>query len=440
MTCTRQVHSTSRNSDGQFRYTMVAVTLAIRQLVTALESRNLISNYQHGFRYRRSTTSLLLTAIHDWAACLERRHSVHCIFLDLAKAFDSVPHSRLLLKLECLGIKGDLLRWLEYFLTKQFQRVIINGSFSNWLPVLSGVPQGSVLGPLLFLLYIDDIHSSISHSSVLMFADDIALYKEVISPSDQEMLQADLSQVFKWSCKWQLNLNPSKCETICISYKRSPPPANYRLNNHALSTKSVVQYLGIFINYHLKWSDHVKYITAKATRSLNVLRHSLYTCPPSVKSAVYKCIVRPMLEYASPVWYLHSSGDIKQLESVQRRAARWVCGSRWNPVNRHWSKSSDHCISHLGWPSLHQRRNYFTICQVHNILNQQTAIPSSQYFSTVNRHPSNPSALDTSISTIGPYRYSFFINSPFLWNNIPTKILQIKNVNLFRSALRRFLF
>ena len=113
------------------------------------------------------------------------------------------------------------------------------------------MPQGSVLGPLLFLLYIDDIYQSISHSSVLMFADDIALYKEIVSSSDQDMLQ-DLSKVFEWSRKWQLNLNPSKCETICISYKRSPPPASYRLNNHLLSTKSVVRYLGVFINFHLK--------------------------------------------------------------------------------------------------------------------------------------------------------------------------------------------
>ena len=216
------------------------------QLLKALESHNLISNYQHGFHGHCSTVSLLLTTIHDWAACLERRHSVHCIFLDLAKAFDSVPHSRLLLKLECLGIKGDLLRWLKYFLTKRSQRVIINGSFSNWLPVLSGVPQGSVLGPLLFLLYIDDIYQSISHSSVLMFADDITLYKEIVFSSDQDMLQVDLSKVFEWSHKWQLSLNPSKCETICISYKHSLPPASYRLNNHLLSTKSVVQYLDQF--------------------------------------------------------------------------------------------------------------------------------------------------------------------------------------------------
>ena len=168
---------------------------------------------------------------------------------------------------------------------------------------------------------------------------------------------------------FQLNLNPSKCETICISYKRSPPPANYNLDSHLLSTKTVVRYLGICINSHLKWSDHVKFTTAKATRSLNILRHSLYTCSPSVKAAVYKCIVHPILEYASPVWYLHSSGDVKQLESVQHRAARWVCGSQWTPVRKHWSKSSDYCISQLECVSLHQRQIYLTICQLHNILN-----------------------------------------------------------------------
>ena len=148
-----------------------------RQLMTALETNHLISNYQHGFRHQRSTVTLLLTVVHDWAACLERRHSIHCIFLNLAKAFDSVPHTRLLFKLEYLEIRGNLLSWLGHFLQKCFQRVVINGTFSDWLPVLSGVPQGSVLGPLLFLLYVDDIHRCVSHSSVQMFADDIALYR-----------------------------------------------------------------------------------------------------------------------------------------------------------------------------------------------------------------------------------------------------------------------
>ena len=247
-----------------------------RQLLKALESNHLISNYQHGFRHRRSTVNLLLTAVHDWATCLEKRHSIHCIFLDLAKVFDSVPHSRLLLKLEFLGIRGNLLSWLECFLTSRFQWMVINGVFSEWLPVLSGVPQGSVLGPLLFLLYMDDIHHCLSHSSVQMFADDIALYKEVTSPPDQELLQTDLNRVYAWSRKWLLNLNPSKCDSICISYKRSPPLAQYQLGDQSLSTKSSLRYLGIYINSHLKWNDHVKFITAKASRTLNHLRNSLY--------------------------------------------------------------------------------------------------------------------------------------------------------------------
>jgi len=139
------------------------------------------------------------------------------------------------------------------------------------------------------------------------------------------------------------------------------------------------------------------------------------------------------------VWYLNLSGDIKQLESVQCRAARWVCGSQWNPVNRQWSKSSDCCLNLLEWPLLHQRQIYFTICQVHNIIHHLSAIPFMQYFSTDNRH-SNPSVLDTSISTINPYRFSFSINSSFLWNKVPPNILQIKDPKRFRAALRQFLF
>ena len=411
-----------------------------RQLMTALESNHLISNYQHGFRHQRSTVTLLLSAFHDWAACLERRHSIHCIFLDLVKAFDSVPHKRLLLKLECLGIRGNLLFWLEHFLTKRLQRVVINGTFSDWLPVLSGVPQGSVLGPLLFLLYVDDIYLCVSHSSVQMFADNIALYREIIFPSDRDLLQNDLNQVYAWSRKWLLNLNPSKCDSLCISYKHSPPSAQYRLGGHQLSTKSTIRYLGIYINSHLKWSDHVKCITAKSSRTLNHLRHTLYTCPSSVKAVVYRCIVRPLLEYASPVWYLYSPGDIKKLEAVQRRAARWVCGSRWNATRKCWSRTSDSCLDQLKWPTLHNRQKYFTICQLHDIFNNYSTIPFKEHFSMSNRHScSNTFLIDTSISTINPYRYSFFINAPFLWNSIPARILQICQTKLFRSALRRFL-
>ena len=125
-----------------------------------------------------------------------------------------------------------------------------------------------------------------------------------------------------------------------------------------MSTKSSLRYLGIYINSHLKWSDHIKFVCAKASRTLNHLRHSLYTYPQSVKATVYTCIVHPLLEYASPVWYLYSSGDIKQLGAVQRRAARWVCGSRWNGSQKCWLKSSDSCLNQLNWPTLHDRQKF----------------------------------------------------------------------------------
>ena len=152
----------------------------------------------------------------------------------------------------------------------------------------------------------DDIYHCLSHSLVQMFADDIALYKRITSLTDWDLLKVNLNQVYASSFKWLLNLNPSKCDSIMYSYKCPPPLAKYTLGSQLLSTRSTLWYLGIYINSHLKWNDHVKFITAKASRTLNYLRHSrhsLYTCPLSVKAAVYKCIVCPLLEYTSPVWY-----------------------------------------------------------------------------------------------------------------------------------------
>ena len=186
--------------------------LVHRAVITALERQGLLSNYQHGFCARRSTVGLLSEAVHDWALALEQRNSVHSLFLDLAKAFDSVPHYHLLLRLDLLGIRGELLDWFQAFLTCRKQRVIINGQKSDWLPVRSGVPQGSVLGPLLLVLYIDSLHHSVTNSTLKVFADDVTVYKVVASASDCQLLQDDLSCLYDWTVAWQVRLNPAKCE------------------------------------------------------------------------------------------------------------------------------------------------------------------------------------------------------------------------------------
>ena len=168
-----------------------------RKLYSLLESHHVLSDAQFGFRAKLSTVSLLLSVVHDWADTLNHRLSTHCIFIDFAKAFDSVPHERLLLKLEAIGITGALLQWFQAFLTTRRQRVVINGQFSNWSKVSSGVPQGSILGPLLFILYINDI-SSIVNARAKLFADDVTLYATIQSNEDYEVLQADLDSISHW--------------------------------------------------------------------------------------------------------------------------------------------------------------------------------------------------------------------------------------------------
>ena len=169
-------------------------------------------------------------------------------------------------------------------------------------------------------------------------------------------------------------------------------------------TKSSLRYLRIYINSHFKWSYHVKFVSAEASKTLNQLRNSLYACPQSVKATLYTCIVCPLLEYASPVWYLYSSGDIKQLEVVQCRISKWVYGSRWNGAQKCWLKSSDSCLNQLSWPSLHDRQKHFTICQLHSNFNNHSAIPFNKQFSRSNRHScANLYLLNISTSTVNPH-------------------------------------
>ena len=407
-----------------------------RKLTEALEKSNCLNDAQFGFRSHRSTVSLLLSAVHDWSLSLELRNSVHCVFLDFAKAFDSVAHEHLLVKLQCLGIDGKLLQWIRSFLTDRWQRVVINGTYSDWLSVRSGVPQGSVLGPLLFLIYIDDLHSVVKNSTVKLYADDVTIYKEIKSETDCILLQEDLDRICDWANKWQLRLNASKCEAFLVSNKRRLISYDYLINYSPLSWSPSIKYLGVWFRSNLSWSTHCKYVSAKASKSLNFLRHTLWGAAGEAKSMAYKSLVRPILEYACTVWSPHTAADKSTLESVQRRAARWVCGSRWMPSRGCWNKSSDACLQELHWPSLLMRRSYLSVAMMYDILHSRyDSLKLSDYCvfnSSCTR--ANPLSLVPRQSTINSFRYSFFVNTVFLWNTIPYTVLTLK-ASKFRQAV-----
>ena len=197
--------------------------------------------------------------------CLELCNSVHCVFLDFAKAFDSVAHEHLLIKLQGIGINGELLQWIRSFLTHRLQRVV-SGAYSDWLSVRSGAPQGSVLGPLLFLLYIDDLHSIVRHSKLKLYADDVTLYQKIKSEADCQLLQ-----------EWQLHLNVSKCEALLISNKHKAISFEYFVNHSPLAWRSTVKYLEVLLHSNLSWSDHCKHVSAKArSKSSDVCLQELH--------------------------------------------------------------------------------------------------------------------------------------------------------------------
>ena len=176
--------------------------------------------------------------------------------MDFQKAFDKVPHRRLLLKVRRYGIRGKILKWIEGFLTHRKQRVVIEGEYSNWVNVDSSVPQGTVLGPLAFLLFINDLPEGVK-STCRLFADDCILYSKVSGPEDANRLQNDLDKLSAWQDKWQLGFNAQKCHVMRITHTRKPFLQQYKLNGVILEEKKSHTYLGVDFCKDLTWNTHV---------------------------------------------------------------------------------------------------------------------------------------------------------------------------------------
>ena len=195
-----------------------------------LETYHILQDQQHGFRHHRSCETQLITTIHDLAQSLNHGGQCDVMLLDFCKAFDKVPHLRLFYKLHHYGIRGSVLTWITDFLTDRSQRVILDNKESNPCSVLSGVPQGTVLAPLLFLIYINDLPLHVSNK-VRLYADDVILYSHIHSVNDCHNLQQDLDKLTEWSHKWQMIFNPKKCEFLRITNKKNPIPHTYYIDS-----------------------------------------------------------------------------------------------------------------------------------------------------------------------------------------------------------------
>ncbi|KAK6167720.1 hypothetical protein SNE40_021683 [Patella caerulea] len=286
-------------------------------LMTHLENHNILTNLQHGFRAKHSCESQLLITTHDIMNMYDRKQQVDIAILDFSKAFDTVPHKKLLYKLESYGVNTELLTWINSFLTKRTQCVVVEGKTSSSVRVESGVPQGTCLGPILFLIHINDLPLRVK-STVRLFADDCLLYRTINSLEDHYQLQSDLQSLEIWAKEWGMSFNAKKCYILGVSRSKKPNTYIYQLCDTILEEVDNNPYLGVIISNSLKWSKHINKTVNKAHSTLGFLRHNLRKCPRSLKITAYQSLVRSVLEYCSSIWDPHSQTDILSLEKIRR--------------------------------------------------------------------------------------------------------------------------
>ena len=244
--------------------------------------------------------SNLLSFLETVTSLVDAKENVDAIYLDLAKAFDKVPHRRLMLKLEAHGIGGLVSNWIRSWLTDRRQRVIVDGSHSQWKEVCSGVPQGSVLGPVLFLIFINDLDQGIS-SRVLKFADDTKLYCSVSNQADSMRLQKDLHTVTEWASRWQMQFNVKKCKVV--HYGKGNPGFSYSMEGHCLENVDYEKDLGVVMSKDLKVAHQCQESYSKANRMLGLISRTIkYKNPVVLLNLYIKSMVRPHLEYCCTVW------------------------------------------------------------------------------------------------------------------------------------------
>lgn len=404
-----------------------------KHIIIFLETNGLLSECQHGFRRGFSTVTQLIETIHDLSKAIDDRGQIDVICVDFEKAFDKVPHDKLLLKVRRAGINGDILRWIEAYLAKRKQAVRVDNCESRFLDVYSGVPQGSVLGPLLFLVYINDVVCAVGNSVKLkLFADDCLIYAPVTCEGDQININQNLQAFALWCEKWEMKINFNKTTFTHITNKRNIISFQYSIAGHDLVNVSTFKYLGVSISHNLSWHNHVENVCAVAHRKLCFLRGKLGRATKDVKLLAYKSLIRPSLEYASVVWSPRQKILSMEIEKIQRRAARFIC-SKYRTTD-----SVTEMLNSCSLETLEKRRKKQRLKILYQIIHGEININKEKYLQPPGRLSSrlnHHKAIRPYLTRTNVFRCSFFPDAIEHWNKLPAHVAESTGVAAFLNAL-----
>uniref|UniRef100_A0A8C6XUJ4 Reverse transcriptase domain-containing protein n=1 Tax=Naja naja TaxID=35670 RepID=A0A8C6XUJ4_NAJNA len=407
--------------------TCKVMELIINQsIILHLETNNLLSNKQYGFRKKLSCNLQLLHCKNTWTTQLDQGKAIDAIYTDFCKAFDSVVHNKLLLKLKSYGNSGHLRNWIEAFLSNRQQMVKIGSVLSNSVPVNSGVPQGSVLGPTLFILYINDLCDHIKSNCVL-FADDVKLFN---TTENTATFQKDLSYVSEWSNKCQLQISTNKRSVLHIGKKNQK--IKHKLNSQDLvDDPNSVKDLGVLISNDLSARAHCNYIAKKALRVVNLILHSFFSGNITLLTRAYKTFARPILEYSSSVWNPHYIFDINTVEKVQKYFTRRVLHSSTHSRIPYATR-----LEILDLENLELRRLPSDLNIVYKIIHCNV-IPVNEHFSFNynNRRAYNRYKLKVNCTKLDYRKYDFSNRVVNVWNTLPDSVVSSPNPKNFNLRL-----
>ena len=405
-------------------------TIIREKIVKHLEENNLIKDTQHGFRSKRSCLTNLLDFFNDVYDMYDKTKAVDIIYLDFQKAFDKVSHKRLLEKLKAYGIKGNLHRWIEDWLTGRKQRVVINGKESDWMNVSSGVPQGSVLGPILFLIYIDDIDEGL-HCKISKFADDTKLGNRVDTQEQRSLLQSDLNKLTDWAHKWQMDFNINKCKVLNVGSKNEK--FSYMMNDERLDNVNKEKDLGIIISDDLKPSQQCSEAVKKANKLVGFIGRAFEFKSENNILTLYNSLVRPHLEYCVQFWSPYYRKDIEKLERVQRRVTKMIPRLRNKPYEER--------LAALNLFSLPKRRLRGDLIQVFKIIKGLDNMAVDKYF-TIDRSDytrGNGYKIIRKRFQSNEAKHFFFNRVVNIWNKLPGNVVDCNTIETFKNRLDKYL-
>ena len=362
-----------------------------------------------------------------WTKLLERGDSVDVIYTDFRKAFDAVPHQRLLVKLKAYGLGKQIMNWLEAFLSDRKQCVSINGVTSDWVDVSSGIPQGSVMGPLCFLLFINDLTEVVKNSCIRLFADDAKVFGPVTTLQERIGLQTDLDSILEWTKLWQLPLNIEKCSVLHLGPRNSKQ--QYTLGKVPLKDTDMERDLGVLIDHELKFHLHAAGVVKKCKSLLADIRRSFTCLNRMMITKLYKAMIKPVIEYGNSVWGPFYKGDKVKIEKLQRRVSKLVPELRQLPYSER--------LNQLKLPTLAYRRTRGDLIMIYKLLTGKTKADEGFVRTETRRHLTRGHTLRLKkfMAQKQVRRNHLLVRAVNNWNSLSETVVKSETTSTFKNRL-----